>query len=43
MQSAAGFQYKRYKIDAGRHRGDTEKTYGGEATVGSLFDTMRRS
>jgi len=41
--SKPAVRYKRYQIDDGRHRGDTERTYGGEATVGSLFDTMRRS
>jgi len=25
-----GFRYKRYQIDGARHRGDTERTYGGE-------------
>jgi len=28
-RSAPAFRYKRYQIDGGRHRGDTEKTYGG--------------
>jgi hypothetical protein len=31
------------EVDGGRHRGDTEKTYGGETTAGSLSHTMRRS
>jgi hypothetical protein len=28
-RSAPAFRYKRYQIDDGRHRGDTERTYGG--------------
>jgi len=28
-RSAPGFRYKQYQIDDGRHRGDTERTYGG--------------
>jgi hypothetical protein len=31
------------EVDGGRHRGDTEKTYGGETTAGSLSHTVRRS
>jgi len=34
-------RYKRYQIDDRRHRDNTEGAYGGGATVGSLFDTMR--
>src|SRR5262252_7367347 len=28
-RSVPDFRYKRYKLDDGRHRGDTERTYGG--------------
>jgi hypothetical protein len=35
------FQYKRYQIDGGRHPGNTEGTYNGEATLSSHLCTSK--